>query len=145
MTLTEEQLKEIAEQLDMSFKCFVHIQTNELVFLPDFDNNPDFETEFWEDDINKIKEHIDEYIVIEKPHSSEYFQIMEEFTERLPDRSRLKYRLIDALEGKKPFRVFKNAIDNAGDYRQEWFTFKSLKLKELVKNKIDLLMDIDED
>jgi hypothetical protein len=33
--LTQEQIKEIAEQLDCGFKCYWNRKNNELIFIPD--------------------------------------------------------------------------------------------------------------
>jgi hypothetical protein len=55
---------------------------------------------------------------------------MADFADSLSDSHRLKSRLINALNRKKPFREFKFVIDNSGEYRQMWFDFKNRKLQE---------------
>ncbi len=87
--------------------------------------------------IKKIKENADDYVEIEKPGTRHSFRIMTEFIDGLPDDLFLKNNLIRALNGKKPFRVFKNEIDHSGIYRQQWFDFKSLWLQELVKERME--------
>ena len=65
---------------------------------------------------------------------------MEDFTDELPDNTRIKVTLIEALNKRKPFREFKYEIDNSGDYRQLWFDFKNQKMIEYVKDRIDYII-----
>jgi hypothetical protein len=95
------------------------------------------ETEAWEEEYDKINSDQTEFKEIEKPYSRDSFNIMAEFAETLPDHLRLKSRLIDALNKRKPFREFKYVIDNSGEYRQKWFDFKDEKLREWVKERIE--------
>jgi wyosine [tRNA(Phe)-imidazoG37] synthetase (radical SAM superfamily) len=140
-TLTQEQIKEIAQELDCGNKCFVHKETNELIFIPDTDRNPTMDTEFFEEELEKIDNNFDDYNVIETLESSESFEIMADFTEQLADNNDLKTKLANALSKKKPFREFKFVIDNSGAYRQEWFDFKNSKLEEFVRNRLNELAD----
>ena len=135
--LSELKIHEIAEQLDCGNRSFIHKTTGELLFIPDFDNNPFSDTEFYADEIEKLDSAPDEYIEIPKPDSSESFEIMAKFTERLELKNPVKIELLRALAKKKPFREFKFAIDRAGEYRQEWFIFKMEKLKRWVENKFN--------
>jgi hypothetical protein len=136
-TLTEQQIKEIAEQLDCGFRCFWHKTTGELLFVPDLNNNPYADTEFYEDDLEKLDNNFGDYIEIEKPTSSDSFEIMANFTEQLNDNEKIKNELINALNKKKPFREFKFVIDNSGIYRQHWFDFKNAQLKQWVSDKFN--------
>ena len=140
-TLTQEQIKEIVQELDCGNKCFVHKETNELIFIPDTDRNPTMDTEFFEEELEKIDNNFDDYNVIETLESSESFEIMADFTEQLEDNNNLKTKLANALSKKKPFREFKFVMDNSGAYRQEWFDFKNSKLEEFVKNRLNELAD----
>ena len=140
-TLTQEQIKEIAQELDCGNKCFVHKETNELIFIPDTNRNPTMDTEFFEEEMEKIDNNFDDYNVIETLESSESFEIMADFTEQLADNNELKTKLANALSKKKPFREFKFVIDNSGAYRQEWFDFKNSKLEEFVRNRLNELAD----
>jgi hypothetical protein len=136
-TLTEQQIKEIAEQLDCGLRSFWHKPTGELLFVPDLNNNPFADAEFFEEDLEKLDNNFKDYIEIEKPNSSDSFEIMANFTEQLNDNEKLKNELIKALNKKKPFREFKFVIDNSGAYRQQWFDFKNAKLKQWVKDKFN--------
>ncbi|MEH3112963.1 UPF0158 family protein [Pedobacter terrae] len=65
-----------------------------------------------------------DYREIEQPDSRESFRMMEEFLDELPDNTRIKVKLIEALSKRKPFREFKYELDNSGEYRQLWFDLK---------------------
>jgi hypothetical protein len=136
-TLTEQQIKEIAEQLDCGFCSFWQKTTGELLFIPDFNNNPYADTELYADDLEKLDNNFGDYLEIEKPNSSDSFGIMANFTEQLNDNEKLRNKLINALNKKKPFREFKFVIDNSGVYRQQWFDFKNAQLKQWVRDKFN--------
>lgn len=133
--LTEQQIEEIAEQLDCGFRSFWHKQTGELLFVPNL-NNLEFDTDSFEEDLQQLDNDFENYIEIEQPQSSDSFDIMLNFTEQL-ENDKLKNQLINALNKKKPFREFKFVIDNAGIYRQQWFDFKKAQLQQWVRNKFE--------
>lgn len=135
LTLTEEQIKEIAEQLDCGFRCFWHKVIGEILFVPDFNNELYAHSGLLEDELQKLENNFDDYIEIEKPSSSDSFEIMTNFTAQLDENDKLKNRLIKALNNRKPFREFKLIIDNSGAYRQQWFDFKNGQLKQLVRER----------
>ena len=85
MKLTEEQIKSIAEDLDIGMKVYVHIETNEIKTIIDLDQHYDADTEAWEEDIKEIEENYDRYLEFEKMVSRESFQVMEEFVETVED------------------------------------------------------------
>ena len=72
----------------------------------------------------KLEDDHSGYCEIDRMSSSDVFQIMTDFTEQLANPT-LKAELLNALNKKKPFREFKQIIDNAGNFRQEWFDFKN--------------------
>ena len=37
----------------------------------------------------------------------------------------------------KPFKHFKEIIDNSGDFRDEWFAYRESKYIEFVKEQLD--------
>ena len=136
-TLTEQQIKEIAEQLDCGFCCFWHKTTGELIFVPDFNNNPYADAEVYKDDLEKLDNNVGEYIEVERPNSRDSFEIMAKFIKQLNDNHKIKTDLIIALNKKKPFREFKFMIDNSGVYKQQWFDFKNAQLKQWVIDKFN--------
>ena len=140
--LTTDKLKELADMLDVGYKCFINKRASEFIFLVgdeydyvDFDDDDNIDDEIAQD-WKKIKSDPDDYHEIEKMSSREAFSIMEDFV-NVVDSGNLQEKLISALSGKKPFQRFKYAIDDSGDYRQKWFDFKSEKMQEWVKAEID--------
>jgi len=138
--LTSEQIKEIADTIDSGFVCHWNIKNNRLIFLPTDQLMGYNDSDAWDEDINEVEQNFNDYKEIEKPDSTESFRFMEEFTDELPDNTRIKVTLLEALNKRKPFREFKYEIDNSGEYRQLWFDFKNQKMIEYVKDRIDYII-----
>ncbi len=138
MKLTEEQIKEIAENLDMGMRCFCHLKTGEIEATPDFFSGDWIgqDTEPWQETLDKLDENWGDYFEFEKMTSNESFEIMTDFAGSV-DNQQLQDRLFKALNKSKPFRNFKWEIDNSGEYRQKWFDYKNQKLIEFVKTQIE--------
>jgi len=136
MKLTEEQIKSIAEELEVGFKVYLNIETKEIKSIIDFDNNYDADTEPWEEDIKEIEKNCDKYLEFEKMDSRESFQVMEEFVVTVDDEE-LRKKMELGLSLSKPFRNFKNIIDDENEYRKNWFSFKSAKYIEFVKEQLE--------
>jgi hypothetical protein len=135
-TLEPALIKEIAEQLDCGFRVYLHKETLELAFLPNLDNYPDMDMELWGKDLKRLENNIMEYFEVEPMTSTESFRVMEGFMESLTDKNPLKERLFHALYNKKPFSGFKFIIDNSGEYRQRWFTYRDEAYQEHVKRQL---------
>jgi len=135
--LTQNQIKEIADQLDCGFRCFWSKSNGELLFIPDTYKYPDMDTEAWSDEIEKLDDNFSDFIEIEQLRSRDSFEIMTDFVDSLSDSNKLKNRLINALNKKKPFREFKFVIDNSGEFRQKWFDFKNEKMQEWVTKRLN--------
>lgn len=139
--ITNNQIKEIASQLDCGFRCFLERTTGELVFIPDTDKYPDLEVETWSNEIEKIESDNNDFAEIEPLESRDTYTIMAQFVVSVTDLD-LKNKLISALNKRSPFREFKFVIDYSGDYRQKWFDFKNLKIQDWVREKIIRLDDL---
>jgi hypothetical protein len=137
--LTNNIIKEIAEQLDCGFRAFIHKTSGEAVFIPDEINYPDIEMEAWESEIELLKENYSDYHEIEKWTSNESFLIMADFAKQLTENSEFQHRLINALNNRKPFRNFKFIIENSWEYREQWFAFRNEKQQEYVEKKLNEL------
>ena len=115
INLTQEQIKEIAEELDMGFRCLVNKTNGELLFFPDTLKLYDIDTEAWEEEIDKFENNPSDYAEIKALESWNSFEIMEDFIKTITDNNKLKEKLINALQRRKPFREFKYVIDNSGN------------------------------
>ncbi len=131
LTLSDQQIFEIAEFLDSGMRCFYHRKTGEIKTILDSDY-------YGEDDESlqdEIEENWGDYYEFERMSSHESYEIMADFAETV-DNEELQDKLIDALRRRKPFRHFKDQIDNSGEYRQKWFDYKKKRLFEFVKEQI---------
>jgi hypothetical protein len=138
MHITEEKIREIAENLDVGFRTFYHLKTGEIETMPDF-NQPEWfgqDVEQWQDTLDKLDENWGDYFEFEKMTSHESFEVMVDFAETV-DNKKLQDRLYRALNRSKPFRNFKWEMDNSGEYRQKWFDFKNQRLIEFVKDQVE--------
>lgn len=139
MLIPLETIKEIAEQLDCGFRAFIHKQNHETIFIPNADNLPGMDMEFWEEYLERLEENFLDYYEIEKWSSRYAFNIMAEFT-ALPTLSqKVKNKLIQALNHKGPFKHFKYEIDQLNTERQAWFDFKNKCQEDYVLDQLRML------
>jgi hypothetical protein len=85
MELTHDQIKSIAEELEIGMRVFVNLETKNIKSLPDFDNNIYSDEELWEDDIKEIEEDMDNYLQFDPMSSHESYSMMEEFAGKVED------------------------------------------------------------
>ena len=131
-------IKNIAQELDCGFNCYLNLKTEEIITIPGFSYVSD-EEEFrkaFEEDYKKIEQHKADLIKFEVLESFESFKIMEQFTEQLPD-EKLRIELENILARKRPFQNFKNKVDQS-DFRQSWFDFKQKELEKRVEIELKI-------
>ena len=71
--MTDEQIIELADNLDCGLRCFVHKDSKTIVTVPDTVNNPDSDSEYWDESNDEIENNFDSYIEIEKMDTNESF------------------------------------------------------------------------
>ena len=81
MQVSKEVINEIIGELELGLKCFIHIDTQEIVSFPDEDRFSDMEPEYWQEVIDKVENNLQKYKEIEGPTSRESFSIMENFVD----------------------------------------------------------------
>ena len=135
--MTDEQINELADNLDCGLRCFVHKEEKTIVTIPDTINNPDSDTGLWDEVNDEIEKNFDSYVEIEKMDSHESFRLMENFIHTV-DSLQLRDKLEEALRRPRPFANFKFDIDNSGPYRQKWFEFKNEQMIEWVKGQLTI-------
>jgi hypothetical protein len=85
-----------------------------------------------EDDPDELElEESSRYREIPSVSSNEGYQHMQDFIEILEDAT-LRKLLAVAISGKGAFRRFKDVLLDFPQERQQWFTFKSQKMRERV-------------
>lgn len=134
--LTKDQIKEVAEQLDCGFKCYVNKENGTVQSILNFDNWGGGDEEPWADVIKELEENWDKYIEVDGMESRDSFKVMADFAENV-DSVDLRETLIKALNKKHPFQNFKWVIDNSGTYRQKWFDFKNQRYIEWVEDQLE--------
>ena len=134
--LTPKQINEIAQELELDFKVFVHKTKGDVVVVPDLNHYYDMEEEHWEEEFKLLANKPDDYFEFEKWNANKAIRSMRNFAESVSN-ERLKNDLMNALHRSKPFRNFKHIIDNAGDYREAWFEYKLQWQMQYVQEQLD--------
>ena len=142
--LTEEQIREIADNLETGMRCYYNTKTGEIKSIINTENWIGADLEPWEDEIEVIEENWDDFIEFDNLEIHESFEIMEKFAESIDD-ARLQEKLFHALNKSKPFRNFKWVIDNSGEYREQWFNYKRARYIQEVKKQIEQQNNLEED
>jgi hypothetical protein len=134
MKLTAKQINEIAQELEAGMKVYINRADLEIRTILDSDDMYG-DTEFWDEELEKIENEWTDYIVLEKMASGEAFTIMEGFVEEV-DNEKLQQDLIKILNRKSPFANFKAEVESS-DYRQNWFNFRDQKYEEYVREQLE--------
>ncbi|MGB4960907.1 MAG: UPF0158 family protein [Saprospiraceae bacterium] len=143
MKLSNESIKEIAQNLDCGMVCYINTKTFEIKSIID-PNDMFAEEELWKADLEEIENDGESYLKIEKMPSREAFRIMEDFADQVTNK-KIRNRLIYALEMSKPFKHFKYEVDCNEDIRQQWFKFKEYRYEEWVKDYCEMSLEDDGD
>ncbi len=128
----------IAQELDCGMDCYYNAKTQEFISIPGegYEMSMDFEMEeFFEEDLERVKEQEEDFIFIEAPDSHTSFGIMESFVDQIDD-SRFSTQLQTLLQNKYPFRNFKAKVEGSA-YRQAWFDHKQKALESLVAETLN--------
>jgi len=135
--LTPKIIREIANHLNCGENCYYNRNTNQIITIPQFLEIYDDEeyNELFQKDIDQVNNHKSKYIKIEVLESIESFKIMEKFTDKISENS-FKNSLEKILQKKKPFRNFKDVVENS-DYREAWFEFKQKEIEKIVEKIIE--------
>lgn len=93
--------------------------------------------EFWlnNDGVDEVPDDLEDnprYLPIEAMASHDAFQIMEDFVDELGDSPEAE-ALQAALNGRKPFRCFKDALLDYPELRDRWFAFEETRLNRLAE------------
>jgi hypothetical protein len=137
LNYSKETVKYIAGEADMGMICFINEDTMEIESVPGQSSafgDADFDG-FYQETYDRV-DSWGSFIRVDPPEPRESFKMMEDFIEKcIPDSDRIKNRLWDALSRRKPFRNFKNVIDDS-PYRQRWFDFKQTWLEDFVRDQL---------
>ena len=129
MKLTEAQVKELSENLQVGYTVYINLETGEMKFLIDEDKFPDAR-EMFEEELDEIDswDHVAE---LKEMPSYEAFRLMEDFAYRVD--ADFHDDLMVALDRKKPFANFKELVESS-DYREEWFKYRDQRYLEYTES-----------
>jgi len=86
-----------------------------------------------QEEIKKEIEELNEnFLDITPIPSSKSYQIMVSFVEQLKI-EKIKIRMLNVLNRKKPFDNFKNTLLNFPEIREQWFRYHDEKMKEIAR------------
>ncbi len=129
-------IKNVAGSIDCGSICYINTDTAEVEeYHPELE---EYEEEF-DDEIHELTwKHKDwpNSIAIEPLEASESFEIMSGFALQIGNIV-FQNKLLNILEGKKPFANFKRTIDSS-NYRQAWFDYKQKALENHVRTQLYL-------
>lgn len=132
----EEIINTIADLLDQEECVFLHRETFDILSFPDPDRN-----EVWEDDylIDEVLEQVEadpeSYLEFKPLDTRAAYRLMDDFADTLLD-MRQKRNLLEALNSKKPFRHFRQTLEQDG-LMDEWYAYKTSRLKAVVLEKLE--------
>ncbi len=121
-------LEEIADLLDEGFVVFVHRRTFESLSYPDAARWGEMKSlDGYEAVRGRLESEADAFVEVGSLPSKVSFNIMEDFALQLED-VRLRERLLSALHSRKPFRYFRQAVEESPE-ADAWLNFKRERLK----------------
>jgi len=141
----KDAVSRIADSLLAGLICYFNPDTLEVEDLPEImiQHPEEFELMTGEsaDSLELKHKNWTNCIEIEPMESYESFKVMEYFIDEVQD-YKLKEKLINTLNRKKPFANLKFLVENS-NYRQQWFDFKQKYYENYVWDMIRI--DLEED
>lgn len=143
MKLSQKQINNIAQTLDMGLVCYIHKETGEVKEMQTEESaEMGGVEEEWKEEMEVIEKEPDKWVLIEAMMSGDSFRIMEDFADQVRNKG-LKNHLIEKLNNRRPFANFKRTIDNS-DVRDEWFEFKQKGYEAWVRHELRHSFEFDE-
>ena len=132
----EEIIDTIAELLEGEECVFLHRETFEILSFPDPDRNEVWEDDYRIDDVLYLVEtEPEKYLEFKPLDTKASYRLMDDFVDTLLE-VRLKRNLLEALNSKKPFRHFRQTVEQDG-LTDEWFQYKRRRLKAVVLEALE--------
>lgn len=136
MEMSDQMIKEIAENLESGLTCYWNKNTGELKAI--------FADEVWIDDDDEDSTEMpfnsDDYIQFNVMESRESFDMMADFVDTV-ENVKIHRRLSQVLDEPKPFAKFKWELEKSEEYRQKWFDFKNNRYMDYVKTILKCELD----
>jgi hypothetical protein len=129
--LIDEQVSTLAEHLGHGFNCYFHIEKFSIIILP---NNElgELDEDLYAKELEELEENFMEYRVIQQMTSQDSFYMMESFVENLEDTNSLKEILAIAIRQPKPFKKFKEVLEDYTNLKDLWKSYRQEKMEDWV-------------
>ena len=132
---TEQQFQEIADTLTSGLLVYFNVVTGVYIAMPDPEIYADDEFgDLYDEDRNELDNNVENYIVFREMDSYQAYKVMSSFVETIDDIN-LKNALLNALSQAKPFRKFKNILENSENYLKKWDAFRLQQYTKWVKEQ----------
>lgn len=141
--ITPKLVKEIAETLSMGLDVHIHKETGQLVSLPDSDDMAYTDEEAWKEELDTLERDPEAYYQIERWSSREAYEIMESFAHQVPD-AVMQEKLFDALDRRRPFRNFRDVLEDSEHYLQQWYDFEARRQQDYVKKELEWIISAED-
>lgn len=135
----EELIVALESQYD-SGESYLDKETGQLVLISDYmdykcvDYTPD-----------QVEENPGRYLYIEPMKSGSGWDIMDDFTQSIVTDREVQEALERALNGKKPFRSFKDTLLDFPEIRKQWFTYHNERMEKIARDWLeenDILFEV---
>lgn len=136
ISVPDEIIEEIADQLDCGMKCYLKISSCTIVTTIKDEYCRDSGIDELDEELDQIKENPSDYIEFQELESRESYNMMVDFASEITD-TEFQARLMKSLDQESPFRKFKSTLDSSDDYRQMWFDYKKNRYIKFVKTQIE--------
>ena len=135
--LMQDKILEMAELVDAGECVWFHRHTQNILSHPDPDGYQySAEHDYLVEDVmQEVNEDFDNYIKIPALPSHDSYKIMEGFADTMID-ERKRFHLFDALNSKKPFRHFRQAVETDG-LLDDWHAYYDSRLQDYVMGKLE--------
>ncbi|MBI4964051.1 MAG: hypothetical protein HY913_12300 [Desulfomonile tiedjei] len=128
LVINAEDLIMALEGSGPDLRHYLDLQTGEIDYLLSEDYGD------MEDDLlEKVESDPERYVLIDRLPSHVGWEVMSDFVESLRP-GKIRDRLARAIEGRSPFRRFKDVLFDYPDTRDAWFAFEKKGYMELARD-----------
>jgi hypothetical protein len=140
LSFTKAQIKEIATHLDGDDRCYIHPESGEIVFWPDFEETRQDPEKYVQNLGDKRRAKYEEstttWIQIMGMRSRDEIRVMEAFVQTVTANN-VRGQLSTALASPKPYAHFRAALNSSEEWLQKWFAFKDAAFLPWVMRQVE--------
>ncbi len=133
--LSDESFTDVLNSLDVGFVTYINKKTGKVISVPTEEMLLYGDPEPWEAALQEVEDQIDDLIKIDKMDSRSSYRVMEDFTAGV-ENLKHKLKLETVLEGRKPFRNFKDQLYYMDDLIDDWYKFRDRAQKRYLMEQL---------